>query len=345
MQTRTKPLLRALAGETVNPPPIWLMRQAGRYLPEYRKVRSAAGSFLDLCYTPALAAEVTLQPIRRFSFDAAIIFSDILLVPHALGQSVSFREGIGPVLDPIAAASDLPASGSSALPGRLTAVMEAISLVGSTLPKSVALIGFAGAPWTVATYMVEGGTSRAFERVKAFALGRPSEFQHLIDILVEATADYLIRQISAGAEAIQLFDSWAGVLPETAFERWCVAPVVEIVDRVKEAHPGTPVIGFPRGIGPRYETYASSTGVDAVSIDYALPRGWAHQHLETASCIQGNLDPVYLLVGDAVLDEEAANVVKAFAARPFVFNLGHGVLPTTPVENVDRLVRVVRAHG
>ena len=318
------------------------MRQAGRYLPEYREVRRAVGGFLELCYTPELAAEVTLQPIRRYGFDAAIIFSDILVIPHALGQAVSFEEGVGPVLDPVASADGLRPPGSNQVEDHLAPVYDAIGRVRRELPDGVAMIGFAGAPWTVATYMVEGGTTRTFDRIKKLAFGSPDTFQALIDVLVETTAAHLVRQIDAGAEAVQIFDTWSGILPEHAFQRWCVAPVAEITARVKAAHPETPVIGFPRGAGPHYADFAQKVGVDAVTVDYSMPRRWARDHVQPKACIQGNLDPVYLVSGGAALDEEVRDILDVFGAGPFVFNLGHGILPSTPLENVERLIRLVR---
>jgi uroporphyrinogen decarboxylase len=335
----TKPLLQALAGTAISPPPIWLMRQAGRYLPEYRAVRARGGSFLDLCYTPDQAAEVTLQPIRRFGFDAAILFSDILVVPDAMGQKVWFEEKAGPQLEPITE-HGLAGLNASAVRQRLAPVYDAASRVAQALPKEVALIGFAGAPWTVAAYMIEGHGSRDFAAAKRWALAEPDTFGKLIDLLVEATTTHLSAQIEAGAEAVQIFDSWAGVLSSREFDRWSVVPTAKIVARLKERHPAVPVIGFPRGAGHRIAEYATLTGVAAVSIDYATKAEWVRDHLHCT--VQGNLDPVVLLAGGRTMENEVRHLRQVFARTPYVFNLGHGVLPTTPVEHVAELVRLVR---
>lgn len=342
MESRDKPFIRALKGETLDTPPMWLMRQAGRYLPEYREVRKSAGSFLDLCYSPDLATEVTLQPLRRYDFDAAIIFSDILVIPHALGQGVRFEEGKGPILDAIASSDELAAFEPEPFHDHMAPVYEALGKVRSGMPETTALIGFAGAPWTVATYMIEGGTSRAFEKIKSWALGRPDDFAKVIDILVDSTADYLIRQIEAGAEAVQIFDTWSGILSETAFARWCVEPVAEIRRRVGAAHPDIPVIGFPRGAGVQYEGFAKRTGMNAVTLDFTVPPGWARDHVQTECCVQGNLDPFILAAGGAAMENELSNILGALRGGPYVFNLGHGILPHTPPDHVARLVEIVR---
>lgn len=338
----TKPILRALAGETLTPPPIWLMRQAGRYLPEYRRVRERAGGFLDLCYNPALAAEVTLQPITRFGFDAAILFSDILIVPHALGCDVRFDEGHGPCLEPVRGTADIERL-SDGIGDRAAPIFETVARVADALPGGTALIGFAGAPWTVATYMVEGGTSRDFAATKLWAFSDPDGFQRLIDKLVAATADYLIAQAAAGAEVLQLFDSWAGALPESGFERWCIVPTRDLVTRLKAACPEVPVIGFPRGAGPMTARYAEATGVDAVSLDSAVPAAWAVDALQARWTLQGNLDPLYLVAGGRAMTEAAATVLDALGHGPMIFNLGHGVVPQTPPAHVSALVEAVRA--
>ncbi len=339
----SKPLLQVLAGETLWPPPLWLMRQAGRYLPEYRQLRERVEDFIELCYTPELAVEVSLQPLRRFALDAVIVFADLLLLPEALGQPLTFRDGVGPVLDPIASAADLKRLDSRVLHQRLGPVYETLRRLARELPAEVALIGFCGAPWTVATYMVEGGRSRDFARVKAWAYGDPETFQELINLLVETSAAYLVSQARAGAEVVQIFDSWAGVLPEAAFERWCVAPVAEIVRRLREACPGFPVIAFPRGAGPLYAGYAARTGVDAVSIDTAVPASWAARELQRGGAVQGNLDPMVLLAGGKALEEEARRILDELGHGPFIFNLGHGVVPATPPQHVARLAEIVRA--
>jgi len=348
MPTSAKPLLRALSGETLSPPPVWLMRQAGRYLPEYRAVRAKARDFLDLCFSPDLATEVTLQPIRRYGFDAAILFSDILVIPHALGQAVRFVEGEGPKLAPVREVRDLAVlsvdrmrSGSSPV----ATVYEAVAAVRAALPKDTALIGFAGAPWTVACYMVEGGTSREFHAVKHWAMGKADEFARLIDLIVEATVMHLEQQIAAGAEVIQLFDSHAGVLPDGAYERWVIEPNARIVRALQVSYPKVPVIGFPRGSGPRYETFVQATGVTAVSIDSVVPVNWAAARLQTHAVVQGNLDPVYLLTGGSVMREAARSVLKGLGQGPMIFNLGHGVIKDTPPEHVSDLIACIRGDG
>jgi uroporphyrinogen decarboxylase len=341
--TRKKAILRALGGETLAVPPIWLMRQAGRYLPEYRALRAKAADFMAFCLTPELAAEATLQPVRRFGFDAAIVFSDILVVPHALGQKVGFREGEGPVLEAVADSRDVRQLEAARVAERTAPVRETLRQVGAALPEGVALIGFAGSPWTVATYMIEGGTSRDFTRTKRWAFSDPAGFGVLIDRLVAATSAYLLGQIEAGAEAVQLFDSWAGVLPETEFRRWVIEPTLRITSALKARYPAVPIIGFPRGAGVLYEAYAELTGVDAVSLDSAVPLGWVREHLQKRHVVQGNLDPVQLLVGGAGMAEAARAILAAFRPGAFIFNLGHGILPETPPEHVAALVELVRA--
>jgi uroporphyrinogen decarboxylase len=338
----SKPLLRALAGERLEVPPVWLMRQAGRYLPEYRALRARAPDFLSFCLTPELAAEATLQPIRRFGFDAAIVFSDILVVPHALGQRVEFREGEGPVLEAIADERQVRRFEPGRVAERTAPVRETLRQVRATLPSEVALIGFAGAPWTVATYMVEGGGSRDFSRAKRWAYGNPAGFAGLIDCLVSATTSYLLGQIEAGADVIQLFDSWAGVLPEAEFRRWVIEPTARITSALKARHPTVPIIGFPRGAGVLYEAYAGDAGVDAVSLDSAVPLAWARERLQIRHAVQGNLDPVLLLTGGPSMAAGARAIVAALRGGPFVFNLGHGILPETPPEHVTALVEAVR---
>ncbi|MGE3932833.1 MAG: uroporphyrinogen decarboxylase [Rhodospirillaceae bacterium] len=335
-----KPLLEVLRGNAVEPPPVWLMRQAGRYLPEYRAARAKAGSFLDLCYDPALAAEVTLQPVDRFGLDGAIIFSDILVVPHALGQDVRFEEGRGPVLEPIAAA-DLAWLDAAGAAGRLEPVYAALRRVKPRLPEHTALIGFAGAPWTVATYMIEGGSSRDFLNAKGWAYRDPGSFAALIEILVEAIAAHLVAQAAAGAEAVQIFDTWAGALPAEMQDRWSVAPIRAIAERVKAAVPSLPVIVFPRGVGVAYARYAAIDAVDAVGFDTAVPAAWMRE-AAAGKAAQGNLDPAVLVAGGAALDGAAASLLQSMRGAPHVFNLGHGVVPPTPPENVARLVSLVR---
>jgi uroporphyrinogen decarboxylase len=335
-----KALLRVLKGERLDPPPWWLMRQAGRYLPEYRALRARARDFLGLCLTPALAAEATLQPVRRFGMDAAILFADILLVPYALGQQLGYGDD-GPVLDPIAESGGLAGLHLDPLAARLEPVCETIRLCRAALPSETALIGFAGSPWTVATYMVEGGTSRDFRLVKSWAYRDPSGFAALIELLTEATIAYLSAQITAGAEAVQLFDSWAGILSETGFERWVIAPTRKLVAALKQRFPTVPVIGFPRGAGLLYERYAAETGVDAVSLDTAVPPGFVRDRLQPRLAVQGNLDPVLLMVGGVALEEAVNELRSVLGHGPFIFNLGHGVLPPTPPENVAAVARLL----
>ena len=337
-----KPLLRALAGETMERPPFWLMRQAGRYLPEYRALRERAASFLEFCFSPELAAEATLQPIRRFGMDAAILFSDILVVPSALGRSVEFREGEGPVLEKLSTREEAEALALDGMVERLEPVYAAVEQVKTVLPHQTALIGFAGAPWTVATYMVEGGSSRDFAAVKEWALGAPSEFDRLIQLLVEATAAHLSAQIEAGAEIVQLFDTWAGIVPPDSFDRLVIEPTARIVAALRRNHPEVPIIGFPRGIGVRYADYFRMTCVDAVSIDSGLPLDLAAHALQPIGAVQGNLDPLLLVAGGAALDEAVAAILGALRQGPFIFNLGHGVLPQTPVAHVARIAELMR---
>jgi uroporphyrinogen decarboxylase len=334
-----KRLLRALAGDATPRPPWWLMRQAGRYLPEYRALRARAGSFVEFCLSPALAAEATLQPVRRFGMDAAILFSDILLVAQALGQPLDYTED-GPQLVPLDPESGVKALGLEGIAG-LAPVYETIRLVRAALPSEVALIGFAGAPWTVATYMVEGGASRDYRRVKGWAYRDPAGFAALIDLLVDATVGYLAEQIAAGADALQFFDSWAGVLPEEGFARWVIEPTREIVRRLKQRFPAVPIIGFPRGAGFLYERYAAESGVDALGLDTMVPLGVARDRLQSRLPVQGNLDPVALLVGASTLERSVAAIRYELGSGGFVFNLGHGVLPQTPPENIAALARLL----
>jgi uroporphyrinogen decarboxylase len=339
---QTKPLLRALSGEVLASPPWWLMRQAGRYLPEYRQIRVKARDFVELCLTPSLAAELTLQPLRRFGMDGAIVFSDILILPHALGQRVSFAEGEGPVLDPIRDHTGMVGLDMSCAVSRLEPVFETVRRVAGELGPQTALIGFAGAPWTVATYMVEGGTSREFSRVKAWAYRDPQGFDALIDLLTEATTAHLVGQIEAGAELVQLFDSWAGVLPETGFERWVISPAKRIITALRHRFAECPVIGFPRGAGVLYERYLRETGVNGVSIDTAVPASYARATLQPHATVQGNLDPGLLLAGGTALEQAVTALRRELGQQPYVFNLGHGVMLDTPVENVAALARLLR---
>jgi uroporphyrinogen decarboxylase len=328
-----KPLLRVLRGERLARPPWWLMRQAGRYLPEYRALRAQARDFVDFCLNPILAAEATLQPVRRFGMDAAIIFADILLVPQALGQKLNFGDD-GPRLEPLEETTGIKGLRLEGAMSRLEPVCETVRRSHAALPSGTALIGFAGAPWTVATYMVEGGGSRDFQRVKSWAYRDSSGFQALIDLLTEATIGYLSAQISAGVEVVQLFDSWAGVLPEEGFERWVIAPTRRITAALGERFPAVPIIGFPRGAGLLYERYSIETGVNTVSLDTVVPKGFARERLQPHLAVQGNLDPVLLITGGEALVRAVAELRVTLGGGLFVFNLGHGVLPQTPPENV-----------
>jgi uroporphyrinogen decarboxylase len=333
-------LLAALRQSPVSRPPVWLMRQAGRYLPEYRALRRRAGHFLELCYSPDLATEATLQPVRRFPLDAAILFSDILVVPDALGCAVSFEEGAGPRLEPIQNAAAVARLRPENLPEHLAPVYAALRQVRASLPAGVALIGFAGAPWTLAAYMIEGSASSEYYAARAFALQQSDTFAQLIALLSEAIMAHLEAQIEAGADVVQLFDSWAGILPEPEFERWCQAPVARIVTRLKARHPEVPIIAFPRGAGVRYQTFVRAVPVDGVSLDTTVSLGWA-RHALSGVCLQGNLDPAALLAGGAVACREARRIVEAMGDQPFVFNLGHGVLPQTDPMAVAALVDYV----
>ena len=337
-----KPFLQVLKGKKTERPPIWLMRQAGRYLPEYRAVRADVGGFLDLCYTPKLATEVTLQPIRRYGFDAAILFSDILVVPDALGQEVTFVEGEGPRLDPVTSAGEVAQLSTTWVRQRLEPVFEAIQLIKADLPADVALIGFCGAPWTVATYMVEGRGSRDFAAIKKWAYTDPDGFGKLIDLLVEGSADYLCAQIEAGVEAVQIFDTWAGVLPEPAFDAFVIEPTRRIVSKVRSVYPDFPIIGFPRGAGPIYPEYLARTGVTALGLDTAIPAAWAASVLQPKAPVQGNLDPIHLLAPGDGLEAEVRRIVSAFSSGPHIFNLGHGIIKETDPDTVADLVSWVR---
>jgi uroporphyrinogen decarboxylase len=340
----TKKLLRALAGEAFaggafEPPPWWLMRQAGRYLPEYRALRARAGGFVEFCLTPGLAAEATLQPVRRFGMDAAILFADILLIAQALGTRLEFGED-GPALERLEESGGIARLSLAGL-AALDPVYDTVRRVRRGLPDGTALIGFAGAPWTVATYMVEGGASRDFRLTRSWAYRDPEGFAALIDLIAEATIAYLSEQIEAGAEAVQLFDSWAGVLPEHEFEKWVIAPTRRICAALKERFPFVPVIGFPRGAGLLYERYAAESGIDAVALDTILPLAFARDTLQPRLAVQGNLDPIALLVGGAALEKAVIDIRGALGGGPFVFNLGHGILPQTPPEHVGALARLL----
>jgi uroporphyrinogen decarboxylase len=337
-----KPLLRVLAGNRESVPPIWLMRQAGRYLPEYRAIRAQAGGFLDLCLDVKRATEITLQPIRRFGFDAAILFSDILVVPYALGRRVNFVEGEGPQLDPLEDPSALNRMLEDIQHSRLEPIYEAITVVKQELPRAVALLGFCGAPWTLATYMIAGCASVDQRPARLFAYRYPEAFGKLIDILVEASTSYLVRQFAAGVDAVQIFDTWAGVLPSDEFRRWCIEPCRRIVAAVRREVRDAKIIGFPRGAASELEAYLAAVAVDAVGLDWTVELSFARDCVQTLRPVQGNLDPLALLAGGEALDRSVDAILAALAPAPFIFNLGHGVLPETPVAHVERLVARVR---
>jgi uroporphyrinogen decarboxylase len=340
----TKPLLRTLSGEHSAIPPIWLMRQAGRYLPEYRAIREKTNNFLDLCFNPKLAAEVTLQPIRRFGFDAAIMFSDILVVPHALGQHVTFEAGEGPRLDALDDPAAFKRLRTEIDHTKLAPIYEMIARVKQELPSSVALLGFCGAPWTVATYMIAGCGTPDQAPARLFAYRHPEAFAKLIAMLTEASASYLVQQFGAGVDAVQIFDTWAGVLPAGEFRKWCIEPVARIVASVREHFPAARIIGFPRGAGTELQCYLDAVPIDAIGLDWMTELQFARDYIQPLRTIQGNLDPLVLLAGGTALDHAVDAILEAFGRRPFIFNLGHGILPDTPVAHVERLIARVRRH-
>lgn len=338
-----KLLIRALKGEKVRPVPFWLMRQAGRYLPEYREIRTKAKNFIEFCATPELTVEATLQPIRRYHMDAAILFSDILVVPHALGQKVAFESGEGPKLEALADEADFARLSMNDFHEKLEASYETLRRLKTALPQETALIGFAGAPWTVATYMIEGGSSKEFLKAKAWAWKEDGRLlERLTDLLAEATAEYLLAQIAAGAETVQLFDSWAGALPEEEFRRFSIRPTRRIVERLRAKYPEVPIIGFPKGAGALYEIFVKETGVDAVSLDGSVSLSWAAKNLQPHAALQGNLDNVLLYCGGQAMEREINRIIEILGKGAFVFNLAHGVLQHTPPENVARLVEIVK---
>lgn len=341
-----RPFLAPFFGRQPARPPIWLMRQAGRYLPEYREVRAKAGGFLNLCYTPELAAEVTLQPIRRYGFDAAILFSDILVVPHALGQKLEFLEGEGPKLEPIRSEADLTRLRPDATRARFDPIYETVGRLRRDLPAETALIGFCGAPWTVATYMVQGEGSSDQAEARLWAYRDTNGFSKLIDILVETSIEYLSEQVKAGADCLQIFDTWAGSLPDDEFATWVVEPTARIVSAIKAKHPGTPVIGFPRGAGASALWYVAETGVDGIGCDTAMPPYMMGEAFEGEDVVvQGNLDPLLLVAGGERMEDRVNDILELMAGKRFIFNLGHGIVPQTPPENVARLVEIVRGNG
>lgn len=334
------PLLAVLKGERRDPPPVWLMRQAGRYLPEYRALRAEKGGFLELVYDSDAAAEITLQPIRRFGMDGAILFSDILIVPHAMGQGLTFGPGEGPQLTP--ALSDARFDALVAKPEYLAKIYETVAKVKAQLAPQVTMLGFAGSPWTVATYMVAGHGSKDQAETRRLAYTDPQGFQALIDRIVAVTVDYLSGQIEAGAQAVQLFDSWAGTLSPAQFERWVIAPTADIVGRLMVRHGDVPIIGFPKGAGAKLAAYAAETGVDAIGLDETIDPAWADAMLPVGMPVQGNLDPLALISGGEALRAAVARIRAAFDSRPHVFNLGHGILPDAPIAHVEQLLDMLR---
>lgn len=340
----TKLILRALRGETLAKPPIWMMRQAGRYLPEYRATRAQAGDFLSLCYNPALAAEVTLQPIRRYGFDAAILFADILLLPQALGAELWFETGEGPRLSTITTmAGVLALKPREAIHDTLAPIYETVRILARELPAETTLIGFAGAPWTVATYMIAGRGSKDQGAAHALKAADRATFSALIDVITEATIDYLSAQVQAGAEVVKLFDSWAGSLKGQDFQDFAVKPAARIISALKAKHPGLPVIAFPREAGAGYIGFAQATGADCVAIDNSVSPEWAAEHVQPGGCVQGNLSPTHMVTGGQELVDATRRVVDAFKGGPHIFNLGHGITPDADPKNVALMVETVRA--
>ena len=336
----TPPILAVLAGDKPAVPPLWLMRQAGRYLPEYRALRTAKGGFLELVYDSEAAAEITLQPIRRFAVDGAILFSDILIVPHALGQHLSFGVGEGPRLVP--ALLDGAFDALEAASDRFLPIYETVRRVRGALDPQVTMLGFAGSPWTVATYMVAGQGSKDHEAARRLAYRDPAAFQALIDRIVHTTVDYLSGQIAAGAQAVQLFDSWSGSLAPSEFERWVIAPTADIVGRLMVRHGDVPIIGFPKGAGAKLAAYAAETGIDAVGLDETIDPAWADAMLPPGMPVQGNLDPLALIAGGDALQAAVTRILTAFEGRPHIMNLGHGILQDTPIAHVEQFIALVR---
>jgi uroporphyrinogen decarboxylase len=339
-----QPFIDVLAGQRQAVPPLWMMRQAGRYLPEYRELRAKAGSFLDLCFTPDYAAEVTLQPIRRFNFDAAIIFSDILVIPYALGRSVRFEAGEGPRLDPLETPEKVATLAAQADFTKLEPVFEALRRVRAALDPKIALVGFCGAPWTVATYMVAGQGTPDQAPARMMAYRHPDAFAEIIDTLVENSIHYLVGQLKAGANALQIFDTWAGVLPPREFLRWSVEPTRRIVEGVRKAVPDAKIIGFPRGAAGLLPDYVAATGVNAVSIDWTAEPAMIRERVQSKVAVQGNLDPLALIAGGAALDRAVDDVLANYGKGRLIFNLGHGIQPETPIAHVEQMVRRVRAY-
>lgn len=339
-----KPLLASVRGQIQKRPPVWIMRQAGRYLPEYRKTRKQAKNFLDICYTPALAEEVTLQPLKRFDLDAAILFSDILVVPDALGREVRFEEGVGPRLEPISASEVLRLEPDMVIK-RLEPVLEAIDRIKGSLAPEKTFIGFCGAPWTVATYVIGGKGSTDQAMARLFALEHPEAFARLMDVLVEASISYLVAQFKAGVDVVQIFESWALNLDEHQFDNYVIAPNRKIVEGVRAQIPDAPIIGFPRGAAGKIAQYVSQTGVNMVGLDYAMPIEFANAALPKEMGVQGNLDPLRVVAGGQQMLDRADEIIAAFSDRPHVFNLGHGIVPQTPIAHVASLIDRVKGVG
>ena len=344
VQRTGKKLLDCVRGYVDDVPPMWIMRQAGRYLPEYREVRASTKGFLDLCYTPEKAIEVTLQPLRRFDLDAAILFSDILVIPDALGQNVRFEQGEGPVLEPIENAEDLAKLDIGKVLDHLNPVLETVKGLRSSLDEDKTLIGFCGAPWTVATYMLGGRGSPDQAKARLFALAEPELFQQLMDMLVEASAEYLLAQFDAGADVVQIFESWALNLDEVNFQNFVVNPTVKLVEKIRAVRPDAPIIGFPRGAATMVPGYIKATGVNAVGLDYAMPLEFAREHISPLATVQGNLDPLRLVSGGNQMLDRVDQILEAFEGRPHIFNLGHGIVPQTPIAHVEALVNHVKGR-
>ena len=344
MENNNKKLLNALKGDNHIIPPLWLMRQAGRYLPEYKETRLAAGSFLNLCYTPKLAAEVTLQPLKRFDLDGAILFADILLIPNSLGLKLNFKEGEGPVLETVNNLIDI----ENLITGEkihhvLNPVYEAVSLIKAQLSKEITFIGFAGSPWTVATYMIEGKGSKDHQKTKTFMANQIESFDLLIYKIEEATIDYLSKQIEAGVEVVKLFDSWAGSLPGSLVEKYSLNPMKKIAGRIKEKYPGVPIIAFPRGIGPSYIKFSKTPEFDCLALDSNIPLVWAQKNVQNNITVQGNLDPSFLVSGGDLMIKEIISIKEAFSQGGHVFNLGHGITPNASIENVELLIKTLKS--
>ena len=345
MDKSQRKMMRVLAGETMTVPPVWLMRQAGRYLPEYRETRKQAGGFLDLCYTPELAVEVTLQPIRRFGFDASILFSDILVIPDAIGRKVRFEEGRGPLLEPItleeASGFVIDAERIGSALAHLAPVIETVSILRKELPGETTFLGFCGAPWTVATYMIAGHGTSDQAPARKFGHSHPEVMDRMLEGLADVSAAYLVAQLNAGADAVQIFDSWSGVLGPHEFERWCVKPVRRIVEAVRNAVPDARIIGFPKGASLELATYRQRVGVDMLGLDWTIPVPFARE-LQKGGPVQGNLDPVRLVAGGEALRESVSELMEGLCSGPYVFNLGHGITPDTPISHVEEMLRMIR---